>query len=127
VIFYDFYSPRSPDSALWGYASFARLWQACARRRAAGFATTLCTYSSATPVRAAMMLAGFSVGAGASTSEKNETTVATTRPEELSKPLDRAWLDKWERSSKPLPRDWPEDRKEEARSRLTSLLQLLKP
>jgi queuine tRNA-ribosyltransferase len=109
VVFWDFYSPGSADNALWGYTSFARIWAACAKRRDSGQTVTLTTYSSATAVRAAMLLAGFQVGVGAATSAKRETTVASTRCQELARPLDHRWLMKFERSDKPLPADWCND------------------
>jgi queuine tRNA-ribosyltransferase len=107
VIFYDFYSPKSSEENIWGYRNFARLRAACVN-------TTLITYSSATAVRAAMLLGGFFVGTGPATSIKRETTIASTHLSALKSPLDVTWLEKFKRSSKRLPPDWPTERSDEA-------------
>jgi queuine tRNA-ribosyltransferase len=114
VIYYDFYSPRQENAALWGHQAFRRLWDSCAGRRALGKPVTLTTYSSATRVRSAMLLAGFAVGRGAATSLKSETTVASTSARDLASPLGEEWLGQLERSAKPLPEDWPRERGPEA-------------
>jgi queuine tRNA-ribosyltransferase len=106
VIFYDFYSPRAcPD--LWSLSTFKLVYQSTAAQRAKGDNTFLCTYSSSTSVRSALVLAGFNVGHGNSTESKKETTVASTCIEDLDKPLDQHWLNHWLRSSKPMPEDAP--------------------
>lgn len=107
VVFYDFYAPRAcPD--LWSVPSLEKLRAACeAKDGPSGenraFTTDLYTYSAATPVRTALLLAGFYVGYGIGTSEKNETTIASTRLEKLERPLAEAWLSKLSRSDRPLP------------------------
>ena len=123
VIFYDFYSPRSVDAALWGEKSFARLFAASAGRRSAGKAVMLSTYSSATAARAAMLLSGFYVGRGKPTSLKSETTIASARLEDLEAPLGSEWLAKFERSSKALPADCAPEDAEALRARVRGAAQ----
>jgi queuine tRNA-ribosyltransferase len=99
LTFFDMYSPkRCPE--LWSRASFATIARASPR-------TLLITYSAATAVRSALILAGFHVGRGRATSGKAETTVARAGGESLEAPLDAAWLLKLERSHLPLPVDIP--------------------
>jgi queuine tRNA-ribosyltransferase len=108
VIYYDLFSPKTcPD--LWGKRCFDILFRASKGRQEAGLDTVLCTYSSSTAVRSAMLLAGFNVGYGVSTQGKKETTVASTNLQNLSRPLDQKWLNHWRRSSKPLPSDYSEN------------------
>ena len=69
VIFYDFYSPKiCPE--LWNLSTFKKCFQATAVRRKAGLSTFLCTYTTSTAARTALMLAGFYVGKGISTGWK---------------------------------------------------------
>lgn len=105
VIFYDFYSPGSTPE-LWTYELFQKLYDATtATQRDPRLSSFLTTYSAATSVRSAMLLAGFYVGKGSSTELKSETTVASTRATDLSQPLGQDWLDHLARSSKALPTD----------------------
>jgi hypothetical protein len=68
----------------------------------------LITYSSATPVRVALLLGGFYIGAGAATTAKLETTIASTQRERMPQErlLGERWLDKLDRSTNPLPYFW---------------------
>jgi hypothetical protein len=68
-------------------------------RARAGDDCILTSYSRSTVVRARLMLAGWYVGRGAATGEKNETTVAATRLEELRAPLGIDWLGRVRRSA----------------------------
>jgi len=102
LVFWDPFSPRA-DPALWSCSTFASLRQRC------GPAAALYTYSTATSVRAALLLAGFFVGAGAGSGQKRETTAAATRPSLLSSPLGARWLLRVSRSAAPLPPDAPPD------------------
>jgi tRNA U34 5-methylaminomethyl-2-thiouridine-forming methyltransferase MnmC len=104
VIFYDFYSPKSAPQ-LWTLQCFERLFSACEKRKVQGLSTVLTTYSAATFVRSALLLAGFSVGYGGQTEMKAETTIASTMLQDLKNPLGKPWLDRLLRSSKPLPID----------------------
>lgn len=102
VVFWDPFSPKA-NPELWSVAAFTAL-----RSRSAGRATVH-TYSAATSTRAAMLLAGFAVGAGPSTGTMGQTTIAAVDPADLAQPLDRRWLDRLRRSSAPLPADAPTD------------------
>lgn len=53
----------------------------------------LTNYTRSTSVRVTLLLAGFHVGIGPSTGEKDETTVATNDPALLERPLSRDWLE----------------------------------
>lgn len=97
-VFYDFYDPKvCPD--LWTPQLFDQLRQKCAQD------AVLCTYAAATPVRTALLLAGFRVGKGHRTWAKAETTVAIPIESDrsLGEPLGLWWLEKWEKSSRPFP------------------------
>ncbi len=102
IVFYDFYSPKSAPW-LWGVGSFQRLANLLGPTSPP---MRLITYSAATPVRAAMLLAGFYVGLGRATGHKMETTVASTDPDALARPLDAHWIEHYHRSSKKLPLDF---------------------
>jgi tRNA U34 5-methylaminomethyl-2-thiouridine-forming methyltransferase MnmC len=104
IIFYDIYSPKStPD--LWNLESFKLVYQTTRKRREKGLPCSLSTYCAATSVRAALLLSGFYVGYGTPTSAKKETTVVATDFAEIQHPLDKRWLDRFSRSSRPLPHD----------------------
>lgn len=118
LIYFDFYSPKATPK-LWETSCFEKLHQACQAR------AELFTYSAATSARSAMMLAGFHVGIGAPTGAKLQTTIATTRLEDLESPLGKKWLDKLRRSDKPLPTDWPLERLQEAIERIARSPQFL--
>ncbi len=94
LVFWDFYSPSVvPD--LWNCDVFRIL-----SGRLKPHALWL-SYAAATPVRAALLLAGFYVSRGPSTAAKSETTQASLNP--LSPKLGTEWLGKIDRSSRPLP------------------------
>jgi queuine tRNA-ribosyltransferase len=101
VIFWDPFSPRV-NPALWTVSIFRALRARCAP------AATLFTYSTATSVRAALLLAGFFVGVGDPSGPKQETTAAATTRALLARPLDSRWLARLDRSSAPFPADAPE-------------------
>jgi queuine tRNA-ribosyltransferase len=102
VVFWDPYSPRR-DGALWTVAAFLAVRARCA----AG--ATLFTYSTATAVRSALLLAGFYVGVGTPSGPKEGTTAAAVRRSDLAAPLDQRWLERLARSSAALPPDAPPD------------------
>ena len=91
AILFDAWSPRS-NPAMWTFTVFQQL-----RERVAGQAT-LATYSRATCIRSALLLAGFLVGRGPAIGSKEETTIAATSRDLLNNPLPREWLLKAERS-----------------------------
>jgi tRNA U34 5-methylaminomethyl-2-thiouridine-forming methyltransferase MnmC len=93
AILYDPYSP-SANPGLWTLEHFTRL------RARAGESCTLTSYSRSTAVRVTLALAGFFVGRGSATGEKDETTVAATRRELLAHPLGEEWLERVSRSTR---------------------------
>jgi queuine tRNA-ribosyltransferase len=109
ALFFDFYSPKATP-ALWGLGSFQKL-----RVKAGDLPCTLTTYSAATRIRSALLLAGFFVGYGDATSAKQETTVAATRLEDLRRPLEADWFEKFNRSARAMPEDLPTEDWESAR------------
>lgn len=70
-----------------------------------GLGTMVLTYSSSTAVRAALLLAGFHVGYGISTGKKKDTTIASTCRADINRPLGPEWIQRWRRSTNPLPKD----------------------
>ena len=93
IIFYDFYSVKAEPN-LWSEETFMLL-----RAYLGSDPCELYTYSAATPVRLALLLAGFYVGYGARTEMKTETTVAANTPSLVTSPLAKSWLDKLRVSS----------------------------
>jgi queuine tRNA-ribosyltransferase len=91
------------NGELWTAAAFARLASRCAP------GATLFTYSTATAVRSALLLAGFAVGHGDASGPKEETTAAALPPALPARPLDARWLARLRRSSAPFPVDAPAD------------------
>jgi tRNA U34 5-methylaminomethyl-2-thiouridine-forming methyltransferase MnmC len=98
AIFHDAYSPaRNP--AMWTLPLFAGMRARLDPARPC----SLATYSRATLVRTTLLCAGFHVGAGEATGEKEETTVAASHPELIDRPLDAAWLERAGRSTSAEP------------------------
>lgn len=85
AIFYDPYSPAT-NAEMWTLDHFSRLY------RRLDVPCLLSNYTRSTAVRVTLMLAGFFVGTGCGTGEKEETTVAANRLELIERPLDRTWL-----------------------------------
>ena len=106
LIFYDPYSPKK-NQEMWTYETFHKLRKKC--HPSQGPETLLLTYSRATSVRAALLLAGFFVGKGRPIGLKEETTLASTLPEALDSPLQQRWLERWRRSHQALPTDLAQD------------------
>ena len=102
VIFFDLHSPKTCP-ALWGFQTFQLLFSLQGAKE-----TRLITYSASTAVRSALLLAGFYVGKGVSTSLKKETTLAASQRNLLKSPLDLHWLEHWRRSSRAIPQDYPD-------------------
>lgn len=102
VVFWDPFSPRAnPD--LWTLAAFTAL------RRRCGAGATVHTYSGATAVRSALLLAGFAVGVGEPTGKHKAATCASVDLRDVARPLDRRWLARLGRSSAAFPPDAPGD------------------
>ena len=87
AIFFDPYSP-SVDPEMWTLELFTAL-RAGLRDDAPCLLTN---YTRSTSVRVTLLLAGFFVGIGPSTGEKDETTVAANTAALLARPLAREWL-----------------------------------
>lgn len=102
VVFWDPFSPRA-NPGLWQLHAFTALRSRC------GDTATVHTYSGATAVRSALLLAGFVVGEGAATGEFKSATTAALRTEDLERPLDLRWLARLGRSSAGFPGDAPAD------------------
>lgn len=98
AILYDPYSPRAnPD--LWTLEHFTAL-----RAKIGDSPECLLTnYTRSTAVRVTLLLAGFFVGRGGATGEKDETTVAATGRALLDRPLGADWLQRVRRSTQGAP------------------------
>jgi len=98
AIIFDPYSPRS-NPELWTLEHFTHLFAALDPQRGCLWSN----YTRSTAVRVTLLLAGFHVGLGAATGEKNQTTLASNTLELLAAPLDRAWLERVRRSTASAP------------------------
>jgi S-adenosyl-L-methionine-dependent methyltransferase len=93
AILFDAFSPAK-NPAMWTLPLFTNLFQLLDPQRPCA----LPTYSRSTIMRVTLLLAGFYVGVGHATGEKEETTIAANTLELLSEPLDLRWLDRARRS-----------------------------
>lgn len=102
AILFDAFSPAK-NPAMWTLPLFTNLFQLLDPQRPC----SMPTYSRSTIMRVTLLLAGFYVGVGHATGEKEETTIAANTRELLSEPLDRRWLDRARRShsAEPLHND----------------------
>ncbi len=98
AILYDPYSPAA-NPGMWSLEHFARLHACLDPARPC----TLTSYSRSTSVRVTLALAGFFIGRGGATGEKEETTVAATHRELLAHPLGAEWLPRVGRSTRSAP------------------------
>lgn len=98
AILYDPYSPRANPS-LWTLEHFTNLHARLDPARPC----LLTNYTRSTAVRVTLLLAGFFVGHGHATGEKDQTTIASNRRELLSRPLDHGWLGRVRRSTSAAP------------------------
>lgn len=103
IVFWDMFS-RSVTPHLWTAATFRVLRRVCRR------GATVHTYNAATSTRSAFLLAGFFVGVGEPTGDRDQTTVAAVDRVDVARPLDPRWLERLERSSAPFPIDIEGDR-----------------
>jgi len=105
AIFFDMFSSKT-DGDQWTLGAFRKVFAACASR-----AVELYTYTCSTPVRAALLAAGFHVAKGLSTVDKLDTTIALTpaamRPPHRHELLGQEWLGRWTRSAAKFPADVP--------------------
>lgn len=109
IVFWDPFSPAA-NPELWTLAACRALFGVC---RAGA---SVHTYSGATQVRSALLLAGFRVGIGEKIAEGKHATVAALPPTPLDHPLDARWLERLARSSAPFPPDAPADALERVRA-----------
>ncbi len=93
AIFFDPFSPAK-NPTMWTLPLFTRLFQLLSPERPC----VLPTYSRSTLLRVTLLLAGFHVGAGHATGEKEETTLAANTPDLIKEPLGRRWLERAQRS-----------------------------
>ncbi|MEY2466509.1 MAG: hypothetical protein QOD03_1030 [Verrucomicrobiota bacterium] len=98
VIMFDAYSPAS-NPAMWTLPLFTNLFRLLDPNRPCA----LPTYSRSTILRTTLLLAGFFVGVGQATGQKEETTIAANTLELLAEPLDRRWLERARRSDSAEP------------------------
>lgn len=89
AVFFDPYSP-TVNPEMWTLETFAALHA----RTNTAHPCLLTTYTRSTAVRVTLLLAGWGVGIGGATGEKDETTVAANVPTLLDRPLTRDWLEK---------------------------------
>jgi len=98
AILFDPYSPaRNPE--MWNLGTFERL-QACTRDEVPCLLTN---YTRSTSARVTMLMAGWFVGRGVPTGEKEETTIAANRMDLLEAPLDAVWLSRVRSSTNASP------------------------
>jgi hypothetical protein len=93
AILFDAFSPAK-NPAMWTAALFSDLHRSLDPKRPCAMPT----YSRSTMLRVTLLLAGFFVGAGRATGEKEETTIAANTLELLDEPLPRNWLERARRS-----------------------------
>jgi tRNA U34 5-methylaminomethyl-2-thiouridine-forming methyltransferase MnmC len=87
AILFDAFSPAT-NPAMWTQPLFADIF----RRLDPARPCAMPTYSRSTMLRVSLLLAGFYGGAGHSTGEKEETTIAANSLDLIDEPLDRRWL-----------------------------------
>ena len=93
AILFDAFSPAK-NPAMWTLPLFTNLFHLLDPK----CPCALPTYSRSTIMRVTLLLAGFFVGVGHATGEKEETTIAANDLKLLAEPLDRRWLDRARRS-----------------------------
>ena len=98
AIMFDAFSPAT-NPAMWTLELFENVFRLLDPARPCA----LPTYSRSTMLRVTLLLAGFFVGVGHATGEKDETTIAANTIELIDEPLDRRWLSRARRSSSAEP------------------------
>jgi tRNA U34 5-methylaminomethyl-2-thiouridine-forming methyltransferase MnmC len=98
LIMFDAFSPAK-NPAMWTLPLFTKLCGLLDPARPCA----LPTYSRSTLLRVTLLLAGFYVGVGHATGEKEETTFAANTLAMVKEPLDRRWLQRAHRSSSAEP------------------------
>jgi tRNA U34 5-methylaminomethyl-2-thiouridine-forming methyltransferase MnmC len=113
LIFYDPYSSKV-NREMWSIEAFRAL--RLKSREANEGGTLLFTYSQATPIRVALLAAGFYVGHGISSGPKEETTQAATHLPDLEFPLAKKWFERWSRSRAQVPFECPPENEDALRA-----------
>lgn len=98
LIMFDAFSPAKNPS-MWTLSLFSNLF----RLLDPAVPCVLPTYSRSTILRVTLLLAGFFVGVGHATGEKEETTIAANTVDLIDEPLDRRWLERAHRSTSAEP------------------------
>ncbi len=93
AILFDAFSPAK-NPAMWTLPLFTNLFQLLDPQRPCAMPT----YSRSTILRVTLLLAGFFVGVGHATGEKEETTIAANDLNLISELLDARWLERAKRS-----------------------------
>lgn len=89
AILFDAFSPAK-NPAMWTLPLFTNLYQLLDPQRPCA----LPTYSRSTILRVTLLLAGFFVGVGHASGEKEETTIAANSLGLIAEPLGRKWLER---------------------------------
>jgi tRNA U34 5-methylaminomethyl-2-thiouridine-forming methyltransferase MnmC len=97
-ILFDAFSPAK-NPAMWTQPLFANLFRLLDPARPCA----LPTYSRSTMLRVSLLLAGFYVGVGHATGEKEETTIAANSLDMITEPLDEKWLQRARNSTSAEP------------------------
>ena len=98
LVMFDAFSPAK-NPAMWTLPLFTTLFRLLDPNRPCA----LPTYSRSTILRVTLLLAGFFVGVGHATGEKEETTFAANCLDLVEEPLDHRWLERARRSSSAEP------------------------
>ncbi len=98
AICFDAFSPAK-NPTMWTLPLFRRLHQLLDPNRPC----SMPTYTRSTLLRVTLLLAGFYVGIGRATGEKEETTIAANNPSLINQPLDHRWLKRAENSTSAEP------------------------
>jgi tRNA U34 5-methylaminomethyl-2-thiouridine-forming methyltransferase MnmC len=98
AILFDAFSPAK-NPAMWTASLFADLYRCLDPKRPCAMPT----YSRSTMLRVTLLLAGFFVGAGHATGEKEETTIAANTLNLIDEPLSKEWLERARRSKSAEP------------------------
>lgn len=98
AIMFDAFSPAT-NVRMWTHEVFAGIFRLLDPNRACAMAT----YSRSTLLRVTLLLAGFYVGRGSATGEKEETTIASNALELIEFPLGLNWLERARRSTSAEP------------------------
>src|SRR5258708_30898754 len=98
AILFDAFSPAK-NPAMWTQGLFSNLFRLLDPSRPC----TLPTYSRSTMLRVTLLMAGFFVGVGRATGEKEEATIAANTLAPVEEPPDRNWLRRVRRATSAAP------------------------